>query len=431
MDKIKLQISKLTILAVIFVVLAATAAHASDWTQFRGERATGIATDAKLPATFSETENLVWKTPLPGFGASSPIICNGKIFLTAYSGYGTGDEDATIDSLRLHVLCYDLTTGKEAWTQEIKPRLPESPYSGFITHHGYASSTPVTDGELLYTFFGKSGVYAWTFDGKQVWHTNETGEGLQKLNWGTGTSPILADNLLIVNASVESSKVLALDKKTGKVVWSYGPVPMSWSSPTLATLKNGSKQVLVTMKNKMVGLELATGKELWNCALGDDYVCPTPIQLGDENFAMGMVTRNGYTMVVKLDGSGDVTKTGILWDLQATTHEATPIYLDGRIYWVTAKGIAQCFDAKTGEELYKERLFKKRTMIYGSPVLADGKIFITDRKGITMVYATGPDFKELGSNQFTSDESTFNATAAVAGTKMVLRSNQFLYCIGK
>ena len=201
----------------ISLIGSASVAHA-DWLQFRGPGGSGIAPDKNTPLTWSGTANLAWKTEMPGAGAASPIVVGDKVLVTCYSGYGLDKDDpGEQKNLKRHVVCADRRSGKILWQRDIEATLPEAAYQGpFITLHGYASSTPISDGKLVYVFLGRSGVYAFDLDGKQQWKA-DVGKGTY--GWGTGTSPVLHKDLLVVNASVESQSLVALNKKTGAEVW--------------------------------------------------------------------------------------------------------------------------------------------------------------------------------------------------------------------
>ena len=199
-------------------IASAAMAAAEDWTGFRGARGLGKAEATNLPSAWDSKTNVVWKRELPGLGGSSPIILGSRVFVTCYSGYAQSIEDpGKMESLQRHVVCVDRKTGEILWKKTLKANMPESEYKGGNnTRHGYASSTPTTDGERLYVFFGASGVYCFDLDGNSLW-TTSVGAGTH--GWGSGTSPLLYKDLLIVNASVESQSLIALNKNTGKEVW--------------------------------------------------------------------------------------------------------------------------------------------------------------------------------------------------------------------
>jgi len=413
----------------VALLVVASLANAADWLRYRGPQGTGVADDSPLPTTWSAEENVVWKTPLPGFGSSSPIVLGDKLFLTCYSGYGfDSDEPGEQADLRQHTLCIDRTTGKILWDRLSMPRLPEIEYGGMLALHGYASSTPVTDGEAVYCFFGRSGVWARTIDnGDAIWSVSVGGE---THGWGSATSPILAGDLLIVNASVESKSIVALNKKTGQQVWKTEGINDSWSTPAVVDLPDGKQELVVSMKEKVLGLDPATGEQLWECASVQDYVCPIVVVDRDIVYITG--GRTPLTIAVRAGGRGDVTDTHLLWEQRACSKVPSPLIHEGLLYWVDNRAIAVCMDAETGESIYKERLDVSGggDKVYASVVLADGKIYAVSRTGGTVVLAAGREFKVLAKNEL-GDESVFNATPLINNGQLFLRSDKALYCIGE
>ncbi|MEE8452366.1 MAG: PQQ-binding-like beta-propeller repeat protein [Thermoguttaceae bacterium] len=413
----------------VALLAAASLADAADWLRYRGPQGTGVATDAPLPATWSAEENVVWKTPLPGFGSSSPIVLGDKLFLTCYSGYGVdADEPGEQEDLRHHTLCIDRTTGKILWNRLSMPRLPEEEYESGIALHGYASSTPVTDGEAVYCFFGRSGVWARKVDnGDRIWSASVGGE---THIWGSANSPILAGDLLIVNASIESESIVALNKKTGQQVWQTKEIIESWSTPALVDLPGGKQELVVSTKGKVLGLDPASGEQLWECASANDYVCP--IVVVDQDIVYISSSRERLTIAVRAGGRGDVTDTHLLWEQRICSQVPSPLIHEGLLYWVDDRAYAVCLDAKTGEQIYKERLDVSggSAKVYASVVLADGKIYAVSRTDGTVVLAAGREFKVLAKNQL-GDESVFNATPLISNGQLFLRSDKALYCIGE
>ena len=201
-------------------------ASAADWPQFRGPNGLGASAEPGLPDQWNSQQNVAWKVPLPGFGSSSPIVLGDRIYVTSYSGFGLNPEEpGDMDDLRLHVSCLELASGNLIWDRVFEPTLPESER---VRDHGYAAATPATDGDRLYVFFGKSGVLALELDGTQVWRTH-VGSGTH--SWGCGTSPVLHDDLVIVNASVESGALVAIHKRTGEIAWRADGMDASWNTP--------------------------------------------------------------------------------------------------------------------------------------------------------------------------------------------------------
>ena len=404
----------------------------ADWTRFRGPDGSGVSDDKGLPETWSASENIVWKTPLPGFGSSSPITLGDKIFLTCYSGYGLDQEQpGQQDRLVLHVLCVDRATGKILWDARSDPQLPETAYDGGrIRLHGYASATPVTDGEAVYAFLGKAGVMKYDLDGQLLWQAT-VGSGLDKHNWGSGASPILYDNLLIVNASAESQSIRALNKATGEDIWRVDGIVDSWSTPLVVSPADGSKELVVVERFQVLGLDPASGKQLWFCKKASDYVCPSLIA---HDGIVYVINSRGNAMLlpIRTGGRGEVTDSHVLWKKKWTTRVSTPVYYDGHLYGIDHVGVAYCIKTDTGEDVYRQRLkiAGDGDKIYASLVAADGKLYGVTRLDGTVVLALSPEFKELARNHL-DDQSVFNATPAVTAGRLLLRSDKFLYCIGK
>ena len=406
----------------------------ADWTRFRGPEGAGVSDDTGLPTTWSPTRNLVWKTPLPGFGSSSPITLGDRIFLTCYSGYGLdprapGEQTGLVQ----HTLCLDRATGSILWDATIDPRLPETDYDGGrINLHGYASATPVTDGEAVYAFFGKSGVVKYGLEGELLWRVS-VGTGVDAHNWGSGASPILHHNLLIVNASAESRSIRALDKATGEEVWRVDEIVDSWSTPLVVSPAGGGPgELVVVERHRVLGLDPATGNRLWFCQKPSDYVCPSVIAHEGIVYVINS-RRNALLMAIRTGGRGDVGRTHVGWKKERwTTRVSTPVYHDGYLYGIDNVGRAHCLDARTGEEVYRERLDISGAgdKIYASLVAADGKLYGVTRLDGTVVLALSPRFELLAHNRL-DDESVFNATPVVTDGRLLLRSDRFLYCIGR
>jgi outer membrane protein assembly factor BamB len=378
-----------------------------------------------LPVTWSATENLVWKTALPGPGASSPIVLGDRIFVTCYSGYGVGGSGrGEMNALKLHVVCMDRDGGGILWDRQVEPRLPEQ--ARIRDDHGYASSTPVAESDRVYAFFGKSGVVAFDLEGAQLWRTEV---GSQLHGWGSGASPVVFGNLLIVNASVESESLVALDKKTGKEVWRAGGIREAWNTPVLIPLQDAGHELAIAMPQKVLGLDPVTGAQLWNC--GNDirwYIAPSIVAQDGVVWSLG--GRSGVAAVaIRAGGRGDVTATHRLWTSEKGSNVSSPVVHEGHLYWMhESRGTAFCAEAMTGEVVYEERI-ERAGQIYASAVLADGRLYYVSRNGRTFVVAAAPKYELLAVNDL-GDGSTFNASPAVAGNRLLIRSDKFLYCLG-
>ncbi len=440
--------------------------HASDWARFRGPNGSGVSTDRQeLPVKWSETENLKWKAELPGPGLSSPIVVGKRVFVTCWTGYGMDRRDPGEQSnLKRHLVCLDRETGKTLWSQAVGAFLPEDPYRGMFTQHGYASHTPVSDGERVYAFFGKTGVMAFDLDGKVLWQrTVGNGSGIR--GWGTASSPILYKNLVIVTTSAESESLVAFDRGTGKEVWrqEVDSLAGTWSTPILVDVGDGRQDLVLAVPYEIWGLNPENGKLRWYLdGVGGETACASVTAHDGVVYALG--ARGGGSAAVRAGGKGDVSKSHVVWTGEGQSRIGTPIVQDGRVYWING-GIVNCVDAKTGQRVYQARLQgagggEERDrggrdggggrsgrdgggrggggyggggfggQDYSSPVSADGKLYFVTRSGVGYVLKLGPKFELLARNRFdTSDE--FSATPAVSDGQLFIRSNRTLFCVAK
>jgi outer membrane protein assembly factor BamB len=399
-----------------------------NWPGFRGPKEAALSEDKGLPVKWSDKENLVWRTELPGPGGSSPIVWGDRVFVTCYTGYGIpGEQGGDMKDLKRHLLCLDRKKGTILWNKEVDAKQPETRYGGFLALHGYASSTPVTDGERVYVFFGKSGVFAYDFKGKQLWQTDV---GTRTDGWGSATSPVLYKDLVIVNASVESGSLIALKKKDGDQEWKTPGVGRTWNSPVLVDVKGGKQELVVRGTRSLMGFDPAKGTQLWHCdGFRDGYVCPTVVAKGGIVYALGG-RFEGTAVAVKAGGEGDVTETHKLWEKRLGGSICSPTVYGDHLYWVADNGTANCVKTKDGSKVYGQRL-KNSGTLYASIVIADGKIYAVSRDKGTFVLAAKPKFEELAHNNFESDTSVSNGSPAVSKGQLLIRSNKYLYCIGK
>ncbi|MCA9080531.1 MAG: PQQ-binding-like beta-propeller repeat protein [Planctomycetaceae bacterium] len=414
---------------VVIPQTTATAAPTTDWSRFRGPAGDGSSSAVGLPADWDSSTagqgNLIWKTPLAGAGASSPIVWQDHIYLTSYTGYFVpGEPMGSLDDLKRHVLCFDRTSGELLWDREFAAKLPEEER---IRDHGYAANTPVADADGLYVFLGKSGVVALTHSGEDRWQA-DVGSGTN--GWGTAASPVLYDDLVLVNASVESESLVALDQKSGEERWRVGGMKESWNTPQLVRSPGGDDELVMAIFGKVLGLAPATGKQLWSCNTDITWYMVPSIVAGD-GVAYSLGGRSGVAgLAVKTGGQGDVTASRRLWTSNKGSNVPSPVYQDGHLYWTHDKlGIAYCAKAESGELAYEERL-NRCGDVYASALLADGKVYYINREGRVFVVAAKPEFELLATNEM-RDGGQFNASPAVDGQRLLIRSDKFLYCIGK
>ncbi|MGI9428745.1 MAG: PQQ-binding-like beta-propeller repeat protein [Bythopirellula sp.] len=412
--------------------------HAADWPRFRGPAGSGVAVDSdSLPTAWSPEANVAWKTPLPGPGASSPIIAGGSVFVTCYSGYGLNQEDpGEIENLVRHLVCIDLKTGEQLWQKDVKAALPEDPYSGIgVTAHGYASHTPVSDGKNVYAFFGKSGVYAYDLEGNQLWNA-EVGKESDPTKWGSSSSPIVHEKTVIVTASAESQAIVGLDKATGAELWRQETKGLDgmWGTPTLVEIDDNRTDIVMCVAKELWGLDPNSGKLRWYADATDaQHAYASVIFDGSRVFAF--TGRGGGNIAIDAGGSGDVSASNTVWEGSISASFASPVRHEGRIYVVT-RGVLSVVDAETGERVQQLRLKGARqtggrmgSLDYPSPVVVGNRLFNLNGSGQMFVIALDDKVKQMRVNEVTTDKEDFRGTPAVSNGRMVLRSSKYLYCV--
>ena len=418
-------------LTITLLTLSLTTAALADWPRFLGPQGAATANDPAAQLTWSDSKNIAWETELPGPGNSSPIVIGNDIFITCYSGYALERSNpGEIEKLTRHLLRIDAKNGKILWDQKVKAVQPEDTYKGYITEHGYASNTPVSDGVRVFVHHGKSGVYAYDMNGKQLWQ-KDVGRDSSNKRWGSASSPILHKNLVIVNAAEESQTLYAFDKVTGEEKWKAegSQLQLTYGTPRII---NGN-ELLLAVPNEIWGLNPDTGKMKWLCETPfGGNISPSVVYGDGTAFAFGGFPKKG-SVAVKTGGKGDVTDEHRLWVKDRTPYVSTPVYHAGHLYWVSKDGIAECQNATTGETVYKERLKSSTAApkFYASPVLVNDTMVMVSRNAGTFTYRAGTTFQQTGQNVIAKDDSEFNGTPAIANGTLYLRSNQALYAIGK
>ena len=331
---------------------------AEDWPRFRGAQACGIGS-GPIPVNWSDSENLAWKTRLPGKGSSSPIVIGDLVFVTAYSGYGESlEQPGDRANLKLHVVCLSLSTGELIWDKQFESSPEEQAVTKRVVDHGYASPTPCADEKNVYASFGPSGVVALTHKGDELWRR---GVGTNTAGFGAAASPIEFDDLVIMNASIEDGAVYGLEKESGKVRWRTDQINRAWTTPTIVPLANGSVEMVLNQKGAVLGLDPRTGKKLWSCYAIQDYVVPCALVKNETLFCSG--GRSNKTFVVKAGGRGDVSESHLVWDVSLGANVTTPILVGDYLYWSHDKGVALCLRASDGEQMFRERL-PSRSRVY-------------------------------------------------------------------
>ncbi len=408
----------------LLVLTGSRACIAEDWPEFLGPQGSARSSD-HVPVEWSDDQNLLWKRQLPGEGSSSPIIVGDRVFVTCYAR-----KD---DRVARFVVCLDKNSGQLLWTKEILADYREDAYQGYLTEHGYASNTPVSDGQHLYVFFGKGGVHALDLEGNILWNV-DVGKESSNRQWGSAASLVLCENRLIVNAAEESQAIVALDKTTGKELWRQeaGMLELTYGTPRIVTLADQKTEIVIGVPGEMWGLAAATGKLNWFVVTPmTGNVSPSVIVDGESVYGFGGYRSSG-SISVRAGGDGDVSETHVNWTGRASSYVATPLLVDGRFFWIDDRGMAMSIKADNGESVYRERVEGlSGRPVYASPVLIDGNIYVVTRNAGTIVYPPGDEFQPIARNAFASDDSDFNASPAVSDSKLYLRSNQALYCLGE
>ena len=411
----------------VFVCLLATLnqAQASDWPEFLGPGGTAHSTEV-VPTTWNESDNLTWKVNLPGSGSSSPIIVGDRIIVTCYVAEGTTPQR--------QVLCFDKNTGEQLWSADFPIDYREDGYQGYITEHGYASNTPVTDGENVFVFLGKGGVHCLDLNGRKAWSV-DVGKESSNRRWGSAASLVLFENMVIMNAAEESKAIMALDKNTGKVVWRQeaGMLELTYGTPRVVSTGDGNAELVISVPSEIWSLNPRTGKLNWFAESPmTGNVSPSVIVDGDTVYSFGGYRASG-SIAVRVGGDDDVTDSHVAWTNRSSSYVATPLLHEDRFYWIDDRGIAYCTSSKDGEVIYRERVnnLESGRPVYASPILIGDHVYVVTRRSGTLVYRPGDSFAPIAQNKFESDDSDFNASPAVSDGKLYLRSDQALYCVSK
>jgi len=397
-----------------------------DWPGFRGPGGTGISPSGKPPREWGNGKNLAWKADLPGAGSSSPIVVGDLVIVLCYTG--------TPESLTRQLIAFEKKNGKRAWVWEAKADRAEDPNRGFITEHGYASSTPASNGKVVVAMLGKSGVACVDMAGKELWRA-PTGTMSANRRWGSAASPVIVGDMVVVNAAEEARAIMAYDLATGKERWKAegASLELCYATPLLARNAAGEEELIVGVPNEIWSIRPATGKLRWHVeAPLPGNVSPSPAA-GD-----GIVLiQGGYpstTLVAApLGGKGALPRDAIRWQSGVASYVPSGLISSGLFYCVTDKGQAICLETANGTVVYQERLDirgaeARSKPVYASLVLADGHLYATTRRSGVFVYPEGKSFSKPAVMKLGEDED-FSATPAVSGGSLFLRSDKALYCL--
>lgn len=401
-----------------------------NWPSWRGPSGNGLSAESNLPLHWSQTDNVAWKLAMPAFSGSTPVIWGSRVFLNV------AEDVRSRDAITLHLWCVERESGKVLWQRPL----------GGGNHQqqkqNMSSPSPVTDGTRVWAMTGTGVVKSFDFEGRELWARDiQADYGRFGLNWGYGSSPLLYGDSLYVQVlhgmkTRDASYVLRLDKATGKTIWRVErptrarvESPDAYTTPALLQY-GGSTEIVVTGGDVVTGHDPISGQELWradglNPTNDANYrIVASPVTFGDLIIAP---TRERPMLALKAGGRGDVTKSHLLWTFGSGPDVPTPVTDGTYVYVVNDRGIMFCLEARTGRELYGRQRLRPGTYS-ASPVLADGRIYVTSEDGLTSVVKSGPVFELLAENEL--DDYTLSSPA-ISNGHIFLRTTKFLWAIGR
>lgn len=436
-------------LVVLLTVGAAVTIQAENWPHWRGPGAIGVSQEKGLPTRWSDSENVAWKAPIRGLGISSPVVWGDRVFVTSQAGSGesrpgpslvqSGDPVAagerplgggraavsTGRDVMFLVTAFDRVTGRRLWEYELPA---EGDLPSVHEKHNLASSSPVTDGERVYAWFGTGQVVALDVTGKLVWKRNLGAEYSPfDIDWGHSSSPVVfKDSLVLLCYHTPAAYLLSLDSRTGSVRWKVdgGKGDFSYSTP-LVVETAGSAELIV---NSSVGIrahDAATGRLLWQIDEPNRFPIPMPLHHEGTIYA-SRGYRSGPYMAIRTGGKGNIAKTHLRWRVETgAPYVSSLVHYEGMLYMAGDVGVVTAIDAVTGQRTWQERIGGVFT---ASPVAADGKVYLLGEGGETVVLAAGRTPRVLARNTLDARQL---ASPAISGGRLFIRSDAFLYAIGK
>ena len=423
---------KLLPLVCLSILAASTTLLANNWPHWRGPTHDGVSKETGLPIKWSATEGVAWKLALPAYSGSTPIIWGDTIFLNMATANGTGD---------LELWAVDRNKQEVSWKR------PIAGGNHIERKQNMSSPSPVTDGKTVWIMTGVGMLKAFDFSGKEIWSRDiQTDYGRFGLNWGYASSPLLHENALYVQVlhgmkTDDTPYVMRIDKTTGKTMWKVDrPTDAILESPdsytTPALLQYGGKtEIVITGGDVVTGHDPETGKELWRA----DVLNPTNNRnyriVASPSISAGLIiapSRNNPLVAIRPGGTGDISTSHIAWTFERGPDVPTPVSDGQYLYVVVDGGVVYCLDVKTGSVIYGPERLPPGTYS-ASPILADGKIYVTtEQEGLTSVFKAGPKFELLASNSFGDGCSPYClSTVAISQGQLFIRSSSSLWVIGE
>ena len=404
-----------------------------NWPAWRGPNATGVSTSAKPPVEWSESKNVRWKIEIPGRGSSTPIVWGNRVYILTAAPVGI-DIAASHDSRgttrvkhRMMVLALDRKTGKTVWERTARE---EEPHEGYHQQFGtWASSSAITDGEVLIASFESRGLYAYDINGKLLWDV-DLGDKKMRNEFGEGSTPALyRDRVVVVWDHQGESFIVALDKKTGKELWRTKRQEIdSWATP-LVVEHAGKAQVVTGAMNRVRSYDLQTGEIVWETAGLTMNPIPSPVAADGMVYLMSGFRGNSLKAVRLADAKGDITSTpALVWTFDRDTpYVPSPLLYDNVLYFLKGNtGVLSAFDAKTGKPHYQVQRIEGVPNVFASPVGADGKVYVLGQDGSAAVIKHGPAYELVATNKL---DDKFDASPALVDGEIYLRGYRYLYCV--
>jgi len=448
------DISRCRPLLIDFLIAAsfAFAETSGNWPSFRGLHAGGVADGQNLPERWNGVngDNVRWKTSIPGLAHSSPIVWENRLLVTTavssrghatfkHGLYGEGDASKDLSVHQWKIISLDRHTGKVVWESTAYEGVPREKRHIKST---YANSTPATDGEHVVAFFGSQGLYCYDYDGNLLWKKDlgilDVGAyDAPNYEWGTASSPIIYKDKVIVQCDTQKEDfLLALDIGTGETIWKAlrDELP-SWGTPTIYA---GRERVeLVTNASNFIrGYDPESGKELWRLGRSSKITAPTPVFSEDLIVVASGRRPEAPIFVIRAGAAGDITLAAgstssewIAWSRQQRgSYMPTPLIYDGHLYVIANQGIVDCYELRTGREIYRRRIPHQGGGFSASPVAADGRIYLSSEDGDMFVVKAGVDFELLATNPM---GERLMATPALSGGTMFVRGERYVFAIGR
>lgn len=405
-----------------WLILLSSPLWADNWPGWRGSQGIGTSAETGFPLRWSETENIRWRVPLPGPGNSTPIVWENQVFVTC----------ATDQGKQRSLICFDRATGKEQWKQSVSFETIE------VTHktNPQCASSPVTDGKQVVAWFGSAGLCAYTMEGKLLWKRDL---GKFEHIWGTASSPIIFEDLVIVNCGPGLRAFwIAIDKQTGRDIWQWEPPQAksvkadefrgSWSTPVIQG-SGANALMFLSMPTRLYAVEPRTGKIRWSCGGLSKLIYTCPLVTNDT--VAVMCGYHGPSLAIRRGGQGDVTKSHRLWMLedrkQNPQRVGSGVIVGDHLYILNEPGIAWCIELKTGKKLWEQRLGTAKS--WSSMCYVEGRLYIVNMDGVTFVLEpSAKSCKILAENPL---GGLTRGSLAFSQGQIFVRTYEHLVCIGK